>query len=449
MSHASLRTGKCLGLSRASSLLLRVFFLVLAALVAGWPGPVWGEPGEAAVRAGGARLGAANPAALYCRRLGYAYKVVRTEAGEQGLCVVAPGVEFDAWDFFKGKVGQEHSYAARHGYDVRTERVDHGSYIEEYAVCIARGPGKEEIPLLELMARNGEPLTACGSCGYEPGAGITGPWPQPPGAGLPKQDAGRSGAVGAAPSFDWRDYNGADWITVVKDQGMCGSCWAFSVVGVVEAKLNIDNSHPDLDYDLSEQQLVSCDCPGDCNGGWIDAALDYLIDTGVTDEACFPYLGCKDFDQDTGLCVEEWPCDLCPEWESTAIRIAGYDNLNPTAAAYKQALLDYGPLSIAIDASEWSSYAGGVLVTDPLLPNHAVVLVGYNDTGEYWIIKNSWGTEYGHKGYYYVPFGVLESHRRIYAITGTAITATVAPEPGWPAGLFAATLLVLLRRRHG
>lgn len=105
--------------------------------------------------------GRPNPAAAYCERMGYEYRIVNEHDGARGVAVVAPGVEFDAWDFFKGKVGQEYSFAALHGYEIECVRTDEGGYIREYAVCYpvgARANTAHGIPLEELMRQKGLPL---------------------------------------------------------------------------------------------------------------------------------------------------------------------------------------------------------------------------------------------------------------------------------------------------
>ncbi|MEZ5070672.1 MAG: C1 family peptidase [Bacteroidales bacterium] len=98
-------------------------------------------------------------------------------------------------------------------------------------------------------------------------------------------------SVGDSPyvkEFSWRNVHGQDWVTPVKNQGQCGSCWAFSAAGATEAMLNIHyNRH--LDYNLSEQDLVSCGDAGSCLGGWTDRALGYIRDHGIVTEPCFPY----------------------------------------------------------------------------------------------------------------------------------------------------------------
>ncbi len=90
--------------------------------------------------------------------------------------------------------------------------------------------------------------------------------------------------------FDWRDKDGENWVTPVKNQGSCGSCWAFSAVGAAESAFLIYTNDPGMNIDLSEQHLVSdCCSVGSCGGGVPRSALEYIRDTGVPDEDCFPY----------------------------------------------------------------------------------------------------------------------------------------------------------------
>ncbi len=347
------------------------------------------------------KTGLPNPAAIYCEEMGYTYKIEKTPAGEEGKCVAGPGAEFKAWDFIKGKAGKKYSYCVKKGYGIETKKEYPGKYSAEYAVCVQAG--EKRTPMIELMEEerrpsiNAEPQTTEKEKVQKEKKEIS--------SGIKSNDFQEDligpENLGTPPSsFDWRNYNGEDWVTSVKDQAQCGSCWAFSAVGAVESKLNIDYSDSTLDYDLSEQHLVSCDCPGDCNGGWQSDALGYIRDAGVADEDCFGYLGCEKWRTSPSyVCAQEYPCDLCSDWQDGAAYITNYHHITNTQAAYKQALADYGPLSIAVDATNWSSYTGGIFVGSVIQANHAVVLVGYNDAESCWIIKNSWGSSWGESGY--------------------------------------------------
>jgi len=87
-------------------------------------------------------------------------------------------------------------------------------------------------------------------------------------------------------SFDWRNNNG-NYVTPIRDQGTCGSCWAFAVTGALESVTLIAQNTPDINLNLAEQILVSCSTAGDCGGGYIETASDYVRDTGLPLESSF------------------------------------------------------------------------------------------------------------------------------------------------------------------
>ena len=217
-----------------------------------------------------------------------------------------------------------------------------------------------------------------------------------------------------AESFDWRNKDGKDWMTPVKSQSSCGSCWAFSAIGVVEAAVNIYSNDPDLDIDLSEQHLVSDCCnAGSCSGGWPDWALKYVRDTGVSEESCFPYT------RSNGACTP------CSGWDENPWKIENYKYVSSSKDAFKSALQEYGPLSVVLSVpDDWFYYRGGVYepawsATDGVgWANHAVVLVGWDDSEGCWIIKNSWGSGWGENGYARVLYGNLEKYNYAYTVTG-------------------------------
>ncbi len=205
------------------------------------------------------------------------------------------------------------------------------------------------------------------------------------------------------PSWDWRDVNGTDYMTPVKDQGQCGSCVAFASLGAFEAVIKIKEG---ITTDLSEAHLFFCG-GGDCGSGWyISSALDYLKNYGTPDEDCFPYDGAY---YGTDLSCS----DSCDDWQQRAWKIDDWDWV-VGITSIKNALISYGPLVAAFDVYEdfydywydpyswpdgvyyysYGSYSGG----------HAVVIVGYNDTGQYWICKNSWG-DGGINGYFRIRYG--------------------------------------------
>jgi hypothetical protein len=233
-------------------------------------------------------------------------------------------------------------------------------------------------------------------------------------------------------SFDWRSYQGYDWTTPIKNQGICGSCWAFSAVGVAEAAHNIANDDPDLDKDLSEQYLVS-DCYGlfgqSCCGGWQSLALGYIRDSGIPDEGCMPYVdgdGCS-CDYGTcdsnciyrtgGDCSDRSCSDRCGDWASRLEQIVSTGYVPSDRQTIKQALVDTGPLAVAIGIrDDYGGYWDGDVYrcADDSGANHAVAIVGYDDAGGYWWVRNSWGTGWGDGGYFKLGYGECYVEEDVY-----------------------------------
>lgn len=194
-----------------------------------------------------------------------------------------------------------------------------------------------------------------------------------------------------APNMDTDDVsddvpNGAfSWVSQgavgpVKNQGSCGSCWAFSATGVVEGYwfLN-EGSLPNV----SEQQLVDCSTSygnQGCNGGWPASALQYVQDNGLVTGAEYPYTG-----RDGNCRINSGPYKVGSVSETSSCATL-------TADIQKQ------PTSVAVDATNWSFYRSGVFSTCGKNVNHGVLAVGWDDNNN-WIIKNSWGTNWGQKGY--------------------------------------------------
>jgi len=194
-------------------------------------------------------------------------------------------------------------------------------------------------------------------------------------------------------SFDWRDVNGTNYITSVKNQGTCGACVAFAFIGVLESVVQI-NSNNTFNCDLSEADLFFCS-GGSCDYGvfpW--DTLDHLETYGVTDEYCFPY-------KDTDL-----NCQFkCPDWEVRSVKVNSSDFVS--YSDMKEALIKYGPLFTCFTVyQDFLYYESGIY--EPLwgaqLGTHCTVIVGYNDTEEYWICKNSWGPNWGENGFFRIKY---------------------------------------------
>jgi len=210
---------------------------------------------------------------------------------------------------------------------------------------------------------------------------------------------------GGVPHLGTQQYSGAalpasvDWttkgaVTGMKNQGQCGSCWAFSSTGSLEGAWQIATGKL---VSLSEQQLVDCSkAEGNqgCSGGLMDNAFTYYQQSAVCTEDSYPYTGA------TGTTCKASSCtDAIPEGGVTGFKDVAHDDENALMEA-----LTLGPVSIAIEAdkSAFQFYKSGVLSsTCGTQLDHGVLAVGYGtqDGKDYWKVKNSWGTVWGEQGY--------------------------------------------------
>jgi hypothetical protein len=226
---------------------------------------------------------------------------------------------------------------------------------------------------------------------------------KPVGLDLPVQPL-LSLPVGLPSSLDWRNYNGDNYITPVRDQGNCGSCWAFSTTAALESYALLSSGIPGINLDLAEQVLLSCSGAGSCNGGYPGAASDFIRDTGLPLETCYHYT------ETNGKCS-----NACPSWQSSAYTIPSWRYVatsSPTVNALKAGLFTYGPLSTTMVVyTDFFSYYSGVYsyTYGTREGGHAVLLVGYDDAKQCFIVKNSWGTGWGESGYFRIAYSELGS----------------------------------------
>lgn len=173
---------------------------------------------------------------------------------------------------------------------------------------------------------------------------------------------------------DWRQKG---LVTGVKNQGACGSCWAFGATAAHES-YQIQMKKADLTIDLSEQQLV--DCSGDygnhgCNGGLASRALEWVRENGQTIQSAYPY---KAVNQDCSI-------------SSGSYKIAGVATI--TGCDVLESKLRHRPMAVRVDATNWHLYKSGIFNNCDRRINHSVFMVG--STEQEWTIKNSWGATWG------------------------------------------------------
>ncbi|WP_138485368.1 C1 family peptidase [Dyadobacter bucti] len=215
------------------------------------------------------------------------------------------------------------------------------------------------------------------------------------------RDAGPATISPILRNFDWRTFKK---VSEVQDQGSCGSCWAFSATAAYEASYLIVNN---AKINVSEQDLMNCAIngvvdAGDCIGGWTPDAFEYMLKNGCSSEEVIPYLGA---DMNVS----------CVDSMSRIYKVAAWDYVDigtevPSVEKLKTALCEYGPISVSMNIASplFAAYVSGVY-SEPLTDlqfasGHAVVIVGWDDDKQAWLIQNSYGKEWGEQGFGWIAY---------------------------------------------
>ena len=189
-------------------------------------------------------------------------------------------------------------------------------------------------------------------------------------------------------ALDWRNNNG-NWITPIKDQGNCGSCWAFAAIAHLESWWKIHNENPDSVIDLSEQFAVSCSGAGSCDGGAPFLVLDYCTYGGISHEFCFPYQ------------AADIPCEgACTDWIEQAVTIPhwGWVTMDQGIVENVKIAVSRQPISAAFTVYEdFRYYNNGIYehAWGDAVSGHCIQIIGWIDSTQCWICKNSWGENWG------------------------------------------------------
>lgn len=240
------------------------------------------------------------------------------------------------------------------------------------------------------------------------------------------QDFQDQGPGNHPPAFDWRNVGGYNFVTPIKNQRLCASCVAFGVVAALEANarirlnLPVNPLHKRLLFeDLSEAQLFYCNAV--CSMGWnIPDALNYCQHEGIVPEWCFPYY----IGDPPSNCDEK----IQTEWKDKLTKISGFTRLD-SHPAMKEWIASKGPVIASMTGfDDFMLYKGGIYeyTLGSTIGFHAVCCIGYDDLKHAWLCKNSFGTNWGMDGYFWVHYGdecSIDSH--MFGINGFSQIYTV------------------------
>lgn len=379
-----------------------------------------------------------NPAAIYCEHMGYQYEVETDEnGGEKGICILPDGSKVNAWDFYLGKIKPEYSYCKKNGYDIVPEIDTIGSYYTEKAYCVkgttlrSSNSDTEKIPMVELMKKNGIRLYKSNKEDiymqenkkeeYLPNINVRSSESDSPnsdnGSSM-SSSTGTSGSISSSTStaidlpetYDAREFG---VVNPPRNQSSLGTCWAFASAACTEIGFNIAGHFTEgKSKSVSESYIIYC------IGGDPDRSINLYYAN------CNPYDSISDYGfiqrsmsalHSQGSCLlpyfqyQQNPPQECVHWNDPKIIAPEYHILSEEEFSkdfIKQSIIQSGCIGVNLVVKDnFKHYKGDIydLTTDKsdTIGYHSVCLIGWGiENGEeYWILRNSWGTDWGEFGY--------------------------------------------------
>ncbi|MFA5816111.1 MAG: C1 family peptidase, partial [Bacteroidales bacterium] len=353
-----------------------------------------------------------NTAMEYCKGLGY--KIIEDPLSKQELCVLPNGEKVNPWDFLHGDVGKEYSYCAKKGYNLRIKEVKKGRTVNRYPICDAKG--KPSKTLLAMLYEDSDFSSLYENSIYSP---LPDTLPQPVSETIvspPVIDPPGTDAI-TPPTFDWNSADGHDWDRTPENQGSYGICYAMAASSVAETVWNYQNNLP-VDQGNSKNfseafiaffgsftywgnpyewfSMLGTKGLRSWYNEYVEDPVEKLCTNGIIEESEFPW------DPDAPDTTYTYsPCER--------YRFTRFEKCPTTASAMKARIFAFGPLwtTMVYDLDLHQHYSGWVIYGnegdcgEDLGQRHAVVIVGWNYTeqdGEYWIVKNSYGSLWGGGG---------------------------------------------------
>ncbi len=357
-----------------------------------------------------------NPAVVYCESLGYDCSVIMMQDGSmENVCLLPDSSIVDVWDFYKGKTKTEFSYCALKGYNTVCRIIEEGTYITECAYCQSSGSnritilidGAEEdvfeAPMIEIMENNNDIHFNDADTFF-----IQNDYLNP--MEFDESDFLMPDRYQLPDSFDLRNVDGHSYIGEIQSQGGCGACYAFGAAATAEGVYNFaTGSYDEKRKTFSESFIAWClgylpeyhshfyGCVGaDKSRKEIESLTQY----GVVERCHFPY--------------QTYAPSECSHWDDSKAIFSGWHRIDcNNVDAIKTVILNFGVVyATVLVSNKFQNYSGNIYkdnkITCDSMPcynsrvNHAVALIGWGRDpvkGEYWILRNSWGSGWGEGGY--------------------------------------------------